>query len=969
MSQDRVSTPSARSAETAASPDRPLAETRWQGALLGFLVVFAAASLVSVGFYVVVYLRTGAWQILVAGGALLLGLLGGALAQSIARRGNHEAGAYIFLIVLALIYATTELVWSGATPYLFVAGALLMLVAGSSLLPHRWLSWLILVAYLGLSFVVINQLEPLPRYDIQRSPILRLYVPILTGLLIAGLLWQAVRTFRRGGTIRARLLFISVGTVLLTAVAIGTTTILIGYQSGRQQAVDRLELVASLRETEIDDWVTDIRDTLAASLQQAPEHRFVEADVAGVVAVLIETPEDSEDYRDAYGFLAYNFEQWLKQAQAYEIVFFMDRNGNVLVSTDPAMEGRNLGGEDYFERGTVGSFMAPPRYDESTEEVSLFASRPILGEYGRLLGVLAGRVDASNLDRLMRMRERASLGETGETYLVDGDYRMLTSSRFGTPGTMVRTESVEAAIPPEDETTGYAGPEETAGGTSTYVNYRGEPVIGVYRWLPDLQVVLLAEQSRGEAFAAVNRSVILNASIAVLAILIAGGIALYVARDIGDPLSDLAEAASGIAAGDLERTAQIDRDDEIGTLADAFNLMTGRLRGLIGQLEERVAERTKELETRSGYLEASAEVGHAASTILHADDLTQAVVDLVHDRFDLYYVGLFLLDQTGEWAELRAGTGDAGRQMINEGHRLRVGGNSMIGQCVSRRAARIALDVGEEAVRFENPLLPETRSEAALPLQSRGRVYGAITVQSDQPAAFGEDTVTVLQTMADQVAVALDNAYLFADAEESLQAARRASAAMSRQGWIDLLRSQPALGYYSDDRGVIKAEMDWRPEVREAVQVGQTIVIGTESGDGDMDGEGGTSLQPLAVPIRVAGKVIGVVNTHKPREAGPWSEDEIEMLESLVEQIAVSLESARLYQETQSRAAREQLVAEITSQLRSSLDPDTILKTTVRELGSALDAELASVAMRELSGDGDGGDEIDHEPSASEEEE
>ena len=967
MPKDHVSEPFARPAETAASPfSVPVGDRRLE-VLRRFLFAFAVVGLVSVGCFVIVYLRTSAWQILIAGGAILFGLLVGLLTFQMARRGSEEASGYIFLIAVAIVYAALELVWAGATPYLVVAGALLMLVGGSVLLSRRWLSWLILLGYLGLFFVVVNQLEPLPRFDIQRSPILRAYVPILNALIAAGLVLQAIASFRRMGTIRARLLAISIGVVLLTAVAIGAATTLIGYQNGTEQAVERLELVASLRETEIDNWITDVRDTLAASLQQAPEQRYVESDVAAVVASLIDTPEDSADYRDAYGFLDYNFQQWLKQAEGYEVVFFMDRDGTVLISTDPAAEGENLSGEAFFNRGTVGSYLAPPRYEESSGEVYLYSSRPILGEYGRLLGVLAGRVDASNLDRLMRMRERVSLGETGETYVVDRDYRMLTNSRFGAAGTIVRTESVDESIP-EEETSGYASREDAPAGTSSYLNYQGEPVIGVYRWLPDLQVVLLAEQSREEAFRAVNRSVILNASIALVAVLIAGGISLYVARDIGDPLSDLAEVASGIAAGDLERMARIDRPDEIGTLADAFNSMTGRLRGLIGQLEERVAERTKELQTRSTYLEASAEVGHAASTMLDAEALTQAVVDLVHDRFELYYVGLFLLDESGEWAELRAGTGKAGRQMIEEGHRLQVGGHSMIGQCVSRRRARIALDVGEEAVRFENPLLPETRSEAALPLQSRGRVYGAITVQSVQPAAFDDATVTVLQTMADQVAVALDNAYLFSEAEESLQAARRASAEMSRQGWANLLRSQPALGYHSDDRGVVRAEMDWRPEVEEAVRVGRTVVVDAGDVEPDPDREGKSQLQPAAVPIRVAGKVIGVLNTYKPTDAGPWSEGEIETLESLAEQMAVSLESARLYQETQSRAAREQMVAEITGRLRSSLDPDTILRTTVRELGSALDAEVASVAIGGRSGDGDGGDDEGERSAGGEEE-
>ena len=937
MPEERMSTPSNRISASVRRLGGISDLLRRTASLKDFIAALAVGGLISAACYLVVYLRTGAWQMIVVGGTVVFGLVLAAFAFFLARRGRDDAAGYVVLVALAIVYATAELTLLNATLYLVVSGMLLMFVGGSILLPRRWLSWLLFVGYLGLSYILINQFEPLPRFDIQGSPLLRVFVPVGSTLLTGILIWQAVLVYGQVRTIRARLVTMSITTVLLTAVAISTTAILVGVREGREQAIDRLELIASLREVEIDGWITDIRDTLAGSLQQAPEHRFVAPEMANVVATLLDSSAGSQEQQDSYGLLAYNFQQWLKQADAFEAVFFMDRNGKVVVSTDPEMEGQILVEEIYFQRGTVGTFLAPPVYDESLDRVALFASRPILGEYGRLLGVLAGRVDASTLDRRMRLRERANLGETGESYLVGKDRRMLTDSRFGDAGRQVRTEGVEAALEREEE------------GAATYLNYQGSPVIGVYRWIPDLQVVLVAEQSRAEAFRAVNRTTLLNGSIALVAVLVAGALSLTIARTIHDPMSELAEVASDIAAGDLERRAEIERQDEIGTLATAFNTMTARLRGLIGQLEQRVAERTRELETRSAYLEASAEVGRAASTMLDAESLVQAVVDLVQERFDFYYVGLFLLGETSEWAELQAGTGEAGRQQLLQKHRLKVGGESMIGRSIARREARIALDVGDEPVRFDNPLLPMTRSEAALPLQSRGRVFGAMTVQSEKPGAFDEDTVTVLQTMADQVAVALDNAYLFAEAEESLQAARRASAALSREGWGDLLRSRPVQGYHSDERGVVRAETVWRPEMEEAIRAGSTVRPGDGQDSGD--GEGG---QPLAIPIKVAGKVIGVLDTYKPQDAGPWTDEEVETLESLVEQLAVSLESARLYQETQTRAAREQMVAQISSQLRSSLDPDTILKTAVRELGRALDVELASVELRGSSGGGDG---------------
>ncbi len=176
-------------------------------------------------------------------------------------------------------------------------------------------------------------------------------------------------------------------------------------------------------------------------------------------------------------------------------------------------------------------------------------------------------------------------------------------------------------------------------------------------------------------------------------------------------------------------------------------------------------------EHRAMWSQTAAEVSQAVATVLDPDELLQWVVKLVHERFGLYYAGLFLVEEGPEeaeeqerWAVLRVGTGDAGQQLVNQGHRLQVGSASMIGQCLAAMEPRIAMDVGKEAVRFDNPLLPETRTELALPFVSRGQPLGALSIQSSRPAAFSDQEVAVLQTMADQLAIAIDNAYLIGQA-------------------------------------------------------------------------------------------------------------------------------------------------------------------------------------------------------------
>ena len=173
-----------------------------------------------------------------------------------------------------------------------------------------------------------------------------------------------------------------------------------------------------------------------------------------------------------------------------------------------------------------------------------------------------------------------------------------------------------------------------------------------------------------------------------------------------------------------------------------------------------------DLEHRALQLQTAAEISHAASSILDLNELLSQTVELIRDRFKLYYTGLFLIDETGQWLVLHAGTGEAGRKMIAAGHKLEVGGQSMVGWCAVNKKARIALETGQDAVHFNNPLLPETRSELVLPLISRGEVIGAMTTQSDRPAAFTQEDIIVMQTMADQLANAVENARLFTERKQ-----------------------------------------------------------------------------------------------------------------------------------------------------------------------------------------------------------
>jgi GAF domain-containing protein len=343
----------------------------------------------------------------------------------------------------------------------------------------------------------------------------------------------------------------------------------------------------------------------------------------------------------------------------------------------------------------------------------------------------------------------------------------------------------------------------------------------------------------------------------------------------------------------------------------------------------------RDLTRRTHYLEATAEIARDAASVLDPQRLLSRCVALVSERFGFYHAGIFLLDAASEWAVLQAASSEGGQRMLARGHRLRVGKEGIVGYVTSQGQPRIALDVGEDAVFFENPDLPETRSEIALPLRARGKIIGALDVQSIEPEAFTEEDVAVLQTLADQVGVAISNARLFQQAEESLAAERRAYGELSGRSWQELLHTQPDLGFLRDERGILPAGDVWRPAMEAALRTGQAALRHD-------------SATSLAMPVKVRGQVIGVIDAHKPDGAGAWTTEEITLLRTLSDQLGVALESARLYQDAQRRAARERLTSEVTARMRRTPNMDELMKTTIQELSAVLGTSRIFVQLSTL---------------------
>jgi GAF domain-containing protein len=352
------------------------------------------------------------------------------------------------------------------------------------------------------------------------------------------------------------------------------------------------------------------------------------------------------------------------------------------------------------------------------------------------------------------------------------------------------------------------------------------------------------------------------------------------------------------------------------------------LNELRASLEERVSQRTAQLqlankinERRARQFQAVAEVTKIISSIQSLESLLPKITNVISEQFNIYHTGIFLLEKNREYAVLRAANSEGGKKMIDVGHKLPVGQTGIVGFVTATGQPRIALDVGADATFFNNPYLPSTRSEMALPLRYSGEVIGALDVQSTESNAFNQDDVDVLFTLADQVAVAINNASTIEEAQKALTEAQSAIRKSTLDAWQVMKPKSLQYGLSLTESSLKLLDKPLEDSYsNEAMSKGKTVI---------------DSKKHLAIPIRLRGQVVGVVNLNT-KDQFELTEDNVDIAESIAERLSLALENATLLQAAQNRADFERVTADITSRIGSSTRFETILKTAAQELSRAL---------------------------------
>jgi Signal transduction histidine kinase, nitrate/nitrite-specific len=876
---------------------------------LGFIAIFLLTQFGVLG--------EPAPQLLYIGVITLLFAIAEIPVLALARQNKGVSANFYGTVITGIFAISLTLFWHGIALVAIFIALITPAIALTNGLPQKYISRLLLLLIVMVNAILYANLKsPFERLENSSSAAMAgIIFLVATGILLIGVT-----------TISQSRIFHSIQSLLLTSfVIIVTITIFMtvalsavgAYSSNQTQTFNSLQAIATLKENQINNLLSDFQNDTRVLLADS---EFTTNALESLKAAGL-TPESEANIKSLsrsrmVAVLG-------GEEEAYNEIMVLNAQGDVIISTVSQREGTSFTQQPFFRDGSV-KFFAGFSDEPSFGAENLIIATPIMDEQGKVVqGVLVLRSNAAPLKKIME--NTPGFGEA-ETYFVDANFKPVTKTL--TPIEFINTQATSEAVS-----------NNASQGKAIYLNYASQQVLGYYDWFQPMQLAMIAEIPvsfvLNNSLKALTGSALLALFVAAIAI---AAVAVS-ARAIADPIKTLAQTSESFAAGKLSTRAIVDREDEIGALANAFNQMASQLQEIIGKLEQRVADRTQDLENQSFRLRVAAEIARDAASSRDLHELLVRAADLILNRFNFYHIGIFLLDSNKEFAVLVASPTEAGRQMIENNHKLRVGEVGIVGRVSATGEPRITLNTGDDVVFFNNPYLPQTRSEMALPLKVENKVIGVLDVQSDQPQAFNEEDIAIMQVMADQLATAIERTRLLQEVEKNLKEIESAYGQFTRDNWKKLSNgtSSGNMGYRFDN---VRLEPITRlPELADDVfKTGTTI--GSNGSHMETNKE-----RTVAIPIKLREQTIGVVSI-KLKEG--YDSNTVSIIESAVERLASAMESARLYEEARMRADRELSISRVTAAISASTEYEQILQTTVREIGNILsDTEVAIQILEE----------------------
>jgi ribose transport system substrate-binding protein len=585
-----------------------------------------------------------------------------------------------------------------------------------------------------------------------------------------------------------------------------------------------------------------------------------------------------------------------------------------------------------YNNGRGATYISTPEFDESSGTFGLLIALPFYDSAGNVSGILRSTYSLNQLNNFLDLGDQ--LGQTGrvELHLPDGMAFEPKSNRLE-PSNF----DLNMLEQPQALELGYieALYQETPSliSQASINDATHDPAVNNLDWK------VIVRQSRNEALAPVvnqRRSLVAPALVvAGLAVIAAIGISQFLVK----PISRLTDAAQQIAKGNLKVRATADADDEIGTLAVAFNVMTDQLQVVIDTLEQRITDRTRRLETL-------VEVSQQLSSFLDLSDLMRQVVILTKETFNYYHVHIYLLDETQETLLMTEGYGEAGAEMKRQVHTISLdAGKSLVAQAAREGRTVTVANVRENPDWLPNPLLPDTRAEMAVPVVLKDEVVGVLDVQSEVVGGLTNEDEATLQALANQIATGMRNARLFSETQDALYQAQKMRRLYTEQVWDKFAAEKDSTFFEKRRHPETPAlRQTETPEALIAIQQRKTVQLKAGAVSSPPEGNHHDE-NALATPLQLGGKVIGVLGIHDEDLGRQWTDDEIALIESVSEQMSLAIENARLFNDTRQQAIREKIIADITQEIWASNQLEQVMQNTIEQLGTTLNASKAVIRL------------------------